>query len=233
MNICFKPLAGACLAAVVLAAPAHATVTFAQFVQSFPHTRIFSYTNVNSGGLTAKISTIAASNSVLISNLGSLASPTTAVVNLVATATALPTVGADIEQRFSGSITFTLLAPQIGMSGPSVHALKVTFADATLLASPGGSAPTLQSDGLSTISYESDFADMAGLTPEDFALSFSGASAPLSMIGTRLPNFHLSGSGTFAASPVPEPVSWGLMLVGFGLAGATLRRARGRSVAFA
>ena len=234
MTTCFKLPAGVCLAGMALAAPAHATSTFAQFVQSFPHARIFTYSNVNSASLKAKLGTIGGSNIVLVSHLGSLASPTSAVVNLTATAAALPSASANIAQRFSGSITFTLLAPQIGLSGPSLNALKVTFDDAILLAAPGASAPTLQSDGLSTISYASDFADITGLTPEDFSLSFSGASSPLSMAGARLPNFYISGSGTFAvASALPEPANWSLMLVGFGLAGATLRRVRKQSVAFA
>jgi hypothetical protein len=228
MGIFVKAPTGACVAAIMaFAAPAHATSTFAQFVQSFPNAQIFTYTNTNSGGFKAKLGTVSGSNTVLVSDLGSLASPTSAVVNLVGTATVLPVAGPDIEQRFSGSISFTLLSPQIGLTGPSTNALTVTFIDAILLAAPGASAPTLQSDASSTISYASDFADLTGVTSEDFSLSFSGASTPLSMVGLRLPNFKVSGSGTFAAvTPAPEPASWSLMLVGFGLAGAGLRTTR-------
>lgn len=220
---------GAALAMAATAAPAQATTTFAQFLQAVPNARIFVYTNVNSGGTKAKLSTIAASNTVLISDLGSLASPSVARINLVGTATALPTVGVDIGQLFSGTLTFTLLSPQLGLNGMSTKALKVTFANALLLAPPGGAAPTLQasSGSGSTISYESDFADLSGALTEDFALSFSGASTPLVMAGGRLPNFRVSGSGTFAAVlPVPEPASWALMMTGFGATGMALRRRR-------
>jgi len=235
MRFLNKMTGGALIAAAaLLGSPAQATVTFAQFLQAVPGARIFTYTNFNSGGIKAKLGTIGGSNTVLVSELGSLASPSLALVNLVGTATALPTVGGNISQHFSGSITFTLLAPQFGMSGWSTDALKVTFTNAVLLASPGGAAPTMQSDAGSTITYQSDFADLTGVTSEDFSLSFSGASAPLSVLGGRLPNFKLSGSGTFAAViPVPEPASWGLMLIGFGLVGGTLRSTRRQTAVFA
>ena len=229
-----KAIGGAIVAAMTLvASPAHATTTFAQFLQAIPQARIFIYSNTV-GATKAKLSTSALSNTVLVSDLGSLASPTLATVNLVGTATALPTVGSSISQLFSGSMTFTLLAPQLGLSGWSTDALTVTFTNAEFLASPGGQAPTLQSSAGSTITYQSDFVDLSGVTDEDFSLSFSGASVPLSMVGTRLPNFRVSGSGTFAAViPVPEPASWSLMLVGFGLAGATLRTVRKQSASLA
>lgn len=213
-----------------IGSPAQATATFAQFLQVIPHARIFTYTNVTSGPISAKLGTIAASNTVLVSNLGSLASPTLARINLVGTATALPTVSGDIRQLFSGTLTFTLLAPQVGMSGLSTNALDVTFVDAALLVAPAtASAPTLQasSGSGSAITYASDFADLSGTTSQDFSLSFSGASVPLFISGSRLPDFRVSGSGTIAAVlPLPEPASWGLMLGGFAAIGLALRRGR-------
>jgi len=215
---------------LAIASPAQATTTFAQFLQAVPSARIFTYTNVTSVGTKAKLGTLASSNTVLVSDLGSLASPTAARINLVGTASALPTVGTDITQLFSGSITFTLLAPQLGLYGWSTDALRVTFVDAELIAPPGGTAPGLQSRATSVITYQSDFVDLSSLTSEDFSLSFSGASAALSMSGLRLPNFKVSGSGTFAGvAPAPEPASWALMLGGFGLVGAAMRSARRRS----
>ena len=229
MGISGKITAAAFVVAMAAAAPAQATDTFAQFAQALSNARIFTYANADSGGVKAKLGTVAGSNTVFISDLGSLASPSIAKVNLVGTATALPTVGANISQLFSGSITFTLLAPQLGMSGPSTNALTVTFINALLIATPGGRAPTLQADAAagSSITYWSDFADLSSTTAEDFSLSFSGASTPLTMAGTRLPDFRVSGSGTFAADlPVPEPVTWSLMLVGFGAIGGALRGRR-------
>ena len=223
----------ACLTTIFsVSSPAHATDTFAQFVQLFPKARIFTYTNTN-GGIKAKLGTLSGSDAVLVSNLGSLVSPSVTVVNLTATATALPVVGADVTQLFSGSLTFTLLAPQLGLSGWSTNALTVTFTNAVLDAAIGGGAATLQanSGSGSTISYMSDFADLTGATDEDFALSFSGASTTLAIAGSRLPNFRISGTGTFAATlPTPEPASWSMMVGGFGLMGALMRSRRSMAV---
>ena len=71
----------------------------------------------------------------------------------------------------------------------------------------------------------------------DFALVGSGASAGAArasvdpaltnVTGTRsLNSFRVSTSGTFAASDVPEPASWALILVGFGAIGVATRGAR-------
>lgn len=222
------------LLATSIASPAAATATFAQFVQALPSVRIFSYTNVTSGPVTANITTASNSNSVLVSALGSLASPTIAKVNLTATSNVLPSLaGPDITQLFSGTMTFTLLAPQIGLSGPSVNALTVTFVNASLTVGVGGSAPTLQANSLagSSISYDSDFEDFSDATAQDFSLSFSGSSSVLNLLVNRLPNYRVSGSGTFAAeAPVPEPASWTLMILGFGAVGMTLRRRAGMRV---
>ena len=44
---------------------------------------------------------------------------------------------------------------------------------------------------------------------------------------TRFDNFHVTGTVADATvAGVPEPASWALMIGGFGLAGATLRRRR-------
>ena len=222
------------VATMAAASPAQATDTFAQFAQFLPNAKIFTYTNASSGGIVAKLGTTGSTNTVLISDLGSLASPSIAKVNLVGSATVLPTAGANITQLFSGSLTFTLLAPQVGMSGPSTNALTVTFLNALLIAAPGGASPTLQADAASgsVITYWSDFADLSDTDSENFSLSFSGSSTALTLGGGRLPDFRVSGSGTFAAALVPEPASWGLMLVGFGVIGGALRSRRKTVLSF-
>lgn len=222
------------VAMMAAASPAQATDTFAQFAQLLPNARIFTYTNASSGGIVANLGTIGSTNTVLISDLGSLASPSIAKVNLVGSATVLPAIAANITQLFSGSLTFTLLVPQLGMSGPSTNALTVTFTNALLVAAPGGASPTLQADVASgsVITYWSDFADLSDTDSENFSLSFSGSSTPLTLALGRLPNFRVSGSGTFAAALVPEPASWGLMLVGFGAIGGALRSRRKVALSF-
>jgi len=215
---------------LALSTPASATTTFAQFLQALPSAKIFTYTNVSSGPNKATITTSASAATVLVANLGSLPSPLLANVSLTAAATALPTLsGSEIDQLFSGTLVLTLLSPQMGLWGPSTHALTVTFANAELKAVSGGAAPTLaaSSGAGSVISYSSDFEDLTDTSAEDFSLSFSGSSSILNLLGGRLPNFRISGSGTFAADPsVPEPSTWAICVVGFGLLGGTLRLRR-------
>lgn len=224
--------AGIALTALAVGSPAYAAETFAQFVQSHPGQKIFQYANVSSGPNVATLTTTSGSPTVLVSELGMLASPSTATVNLSAWATALPTLGGGfVSQLFSGSLTFTLLAPQIGLSGPSVNALTVTFTDAMFGGPSGTSAPTLTADESlgSTISYSSDFLDVSGFSDKDFSLSFSGSNRPLILTAGRLSNMAFSGSGTLAGA-VPEPASWGMMLLGFGTLGTTLRSQRRKAV---
>jgi hypothetical protein len=222
----------------MVAAPAQAVVTdtFAQFVQLSTTSKIFKYVNVLSGPNKATFSS-AGANTVFLSDIGTLASPSIATVGFSAVSTALPTVGpTTTTQLFSGSLTFTLLVPQVGLHSPiATNALTVSFTNAALKAEPGTSAPTLQADtdAGSTITYSSDFYDFSGFVAADFSLSFSGASKPLNLVGGRLPDFNASGSGTFAgAGAVPEPASWAMMFCGFGAMGTILRSRRKATVAF-
>lgn len=213
------------------AAPAQAatTSTFAQFVQARPAARLFTYTNIGGGAARLQSS---GGRAILQTGFGLLGSATPTIMTLDALASVSPVAGMlTTTQLFTGSLRFTLAAPQLGLTGLGVNALTVTFTDAALKASPGSAAPTLQADSSSgsLISYTSDFFDFSDAASENFALGFSGASRALVMAGGRLPNFSASGSGTFAAAdPIPEPLGWALMLSGFAVIGAALRARRAR-----
>jgi len=58
----------------------------------------------------------------------------------------------------------------------------------------------------------------------DFKLELTNTSKPWGLDGTILRTTSLQGFGVF--NNVPEPASWGLMLLGIGAVGATLRRKR-------
>jgi hypothetical protein len=47
-----------------------------------------------------------------------------------------------------------------------------------------------------------------------------------------LNNFSAAATGTFSAA-IPEPATWGLMIMGFGGMGAVLRNRRRQGLAFA
>ncbi len=46
-----------------------------------------------------------------------------------------------------------------------------------------------------------------------------------------LSNARLYSTGTFVSPPVPEPATWGMMLLGFGIVGSALRRRRTLAIA--
>ncbi|WP_082543528.1 PEPxxWA-CTERM sorting domain-containing protein [Sphingomonas sp. Leaf339] len=61
-------------------------------------------------------------------------------------------------------------------------------------------------------------------------------NANLDWIGA-FPTFHIGGVGTWGlapAAPIPEPATWAMILVGFGMIGATARyRRKGAQVRYA
>ena len=55
---------------------------------------------------------------------------------------------------------------------------------------------------------------------------FNGVLNTIRVIGTVTGSGLYSGTATFTALAVPEPAAWGMMLGGFGVLGATIRRRR-------
>ena len=84
-----------------------------------------------------------------------------------------------------------------------------------------------------TLSYSSDFVTFAPTANLDITLGLTSIVPALAdaKVGTyALKTFKTDANGQFSADPspkvnaVPEPASWALMIVGFGLAGASIRR---------
>ena len=82
----------------------------------------------------------------------------------------------------------------------------------------GNGGPNPQGGGV-TAFYRFD----AGVNVNTFTLNYSAASAARLYATGPVPPPPISGSGI---APIPEPASWALMIVGFGTAGAILRRRR-------
>jgi len=87
-----------------------------------------------------------------------------------------------------------------------------------------------------TIVYTSDFLNFAPTFEKDFSISLSSITNPLAFTaGQALATFFATATGTFSTDPaplptaiIPEPATWGLLVVGFGLVGLQGRR-RSRS----
>lgn len=133
---------------------------------------------------------------------------------------------------------------------PGSNLLTATFGGATITGLRGGSAAdfSASTDLAQSVVYTSDFLDFSGVTGSEFTFALGNLRSILSALpggplGTQTPNtalrtFRSEGSGTFATTElpfvigVPEPQTWGLMVVGFGMVGLQVRR-RSRRAAIA
>ena len=131
----------------------------------------------------------------------------------------------------SGSFSFTALAPvTVGMN-TGVNILTAAFTNATLAGTFGSSSISLSgNDSVGTLIYSSDFLDFSNVDSVAFALT-GNTTNPLSVSPTgRLATFRSSVNGNFASNPppslpiVPEPETWAMLVIGFGLVGVTMRR---------
>ena len=108
-----------------------------------------------------------------------------------------------------------------------------------VLRGSSGSVNASTSSG-DTITYTSDFLNFSSTVDQDFALSLSSVTPPFGRTpGQSLNTFFATAGGSFSTDPVPlptavipEPATWGLLVVGFGLVGLQgRRRSRSTSVA--
>jgi len=129
------------------------------------------------------------------------------------------------QQGFNGSISFT-----DGLS----NLLTATFLNATFSFDGAGSSGSLIStDPTSPITFTSDIMNVSGFTSRDFSFNITGATPGFGVTdGGMGEPFVASVGGAFSGTgAVPEPASWAMLIVGFGLTGAMARRRnRGMSV---
>ncbi len=84
-----------------------------------------------------------------------------------------------------------------------------------------------------TVVYTSDFLNFTPTVDKDFSLALSSITPGLGRggVGQALSTFFATSTGSFSADPaplptaiIPEPATWGLLVVGFGLVGLQGRR---------
>jgi hypothetical protein len=173
-----------------------------------------------------------------ISNVG-------ANFTLNATTTATPTAsfgGFSFQNNLTGSFSFiSTSAITIGANNFAAgsNLLSGTFSQATIFGQTGGTSGSLSaSTPGGFIIYTSDFLNFAGTSNRDMALSLTAVTSLINNVnaglnsatGRALRSFRATSTGSFSSDPaplvtvVPEPQTWGLMIVGFAMVGATLRR---------
>lgn len=139
--------------------------------------------------------------------------------------------------RGSGAPRLTFGSPSVG-AGVLFDAVIVMFPDGTLrvVTIPLAGAPTItQFAGGTVVDGDTMSATVSlallgsmGFAPEDYTFGlWSRARVNPAMDGTNaeIADF-LSGSGSINARAVPEPATWLTMLLGFGAAGAAIRKRR-------
>jgi hypothetical protein len=162
-----------------------------------------------------------------------------------ATATASPAspmFGFSFMGGFTGDFSFTSIAPiSIGSMNFAVGANLLTgsFSQATIVGQTGGSSGSLSaSTPGGFITYTSDFLNFTGTTNRDFSLSLTAITSLIGGVsngfnsesGSALRSFRGTSTGSFSSDPaplvtvVPEPRTWALLVIGFGMVGFTLRR---------
>ncbi len=157
---------------------------------------------------------------------------------------AVTAFGSLVQQGISGSFSFLTLSA-ITVGGPNFiphtyaagsNLLSGTFTKSTLFGS-GSSASTNSSTASgSTVVFTSDFLDFSNTVDRDRGLTLTSIVPSLSAhagINKALNSFRAVAGGQFASDPaplinglavVPEPAMWGMMVVGFGLIGISVRR---------
>lgn len=144
-----------------------------------------------------------------------------------------------VQPGLSGSFSFTT-TQDVTINGTTYNAGSVllggTFANGFIQgAADSGSANGSTALTGGSVAFSSSFMDFTNPTSESFAFTLLDVSPSFGAApGHVLNSFDAASTGNFSASlgPVPEPATWGLMLVGFGGMGAVLRRRR-RALAFA
>jgi hypothetical protein len=124
--------------------------------------------------------------------------------------------------------------------------LSGTYSDAAIVGAKGGNSADFDAEtalGQSLV-FTSDFINFGGVTNSAFALDLANIRSSLSTLYapgnpttpvTALRTFRTNANGSFGydgeivVNGIPEPQTWGLMVVGFGMVGLQVRRRNRRT----
>ena len=140
---------------------------------------------------------------------------------------------------FTGTLVFKPVGSGAFLNGrtydPNSVLLAVTFTNGVLTRSKqtnsfgdGTGMPTDSGYNSQEVSFFSDFLTFGNGAPDrSFATSFTGATNSGSgFLASLNGSFDSESLPTASAAPVPELATWGMMIVGFGAIGGTIRRRR-------
>ncbi|HZZ68852.1 MAG TPA: PEPxxWA-CTERM sorting domain-containing protein [Phenylobacterium sp.] len=107
--------------------------------------------------------------------------------------------------------------------------LSGAFTNAWIQGAGGSGSTNVTFDNGGSLVLTSSVINLSGVVPgsEEFSLNMLSVSPHFgATTGKALNSFKANGGGNFSALGVPEPATWGLMILGFGSAGVMLRRRR-------
>lgn len=215
-----------------------------------------SFDTIVTNQLTSPIGSRAVSFSFTVPALSPLATGITSILTWTG-----PTAASQIATQ-SGSIytqggisgSFSFISTSAITVGTNTYAagsnlLSGTYGGASIVGAKGGSSADFDAETNlgQTLVFTSDFIDFSGVTNSAFALDLENIRSVLSTLynpgnpntpTTALRTFRTNANGSFGydgeiiVNGIPEPQTWGLMVVGFGMVGLQVRR-RSRRTAVA
>lgn len=234
-------LSAAALIVSVAATPTHAVVTtFAQFSPTGPGANV-SLSNIDfgtnltlftNGSRQVSFSFLQAGLAPFVTNASALFS-----LNAASGSPALRPGGFLIQPNIAGSFSFT--STSVITVGSTTYAagsnfLTGTFANASIFGREFADRAAFSASTAAgnTLTYSSDFLDFSGVNDRDFSVQLNGLVALVALPGSALSSLSGVASGTFSSDPapaisaIPEPMTWTMMISGFGLVGCAMRSRR-------
>jgi hypothetical protein len=232
--------AAAFAASLTLGSAAHAVtlVPFATYTQQGTNTTIaWSKTGATSGSIHSTTgvtgNNVAGSTNPVTFNFAdaSLPSGLAAKLTLSGSETGNPATGTVDQAGVGGSFSFIYEgATQVIDGKLYTHDVTNLLTGAYSLAHISGSGTSgsfHDSTDIGTLTYTSDILNFTNASAEDFSFSLNALAKPLHYTGGQsLESFTAGATGIFSAGFVPEPTTWAMMIMGFGLMGLAARRRR-------
>lgn len=241
----FKLLALAAVAATALGSvPAAAITTFASFTPSdtSPNVRYTDGSLFTAVGGVGGLSAVDVLFTLLVGGNPALQGVSASyTLNATVPTDTLPVAGAFNLANATG--VFSILTNNAINTGGTLYAagsnlLSGSFSSGFLDGTVDGTSGVVRgsTDGGATISFTSDFLDFSGIETFDFSLPLTAVTQPFGPTSGTVRDFTASMGGQFSSEPlpavggVPEPTTWAMLVLGFGLVGVTARRRKMVSV---
>jgi hypothetical protein len=164
-----------------------------------------------------------------------LLSPIQAALSFSATTSVAATLSgpenAIVRQGLEGGLlSFTVAEPLTLGDRTGTILLSVQFTGGQITGTLGSNSLLLEAGGQNgSVAYSSDFFDFEQTGPGYYSFSLTNVTLPVALAGSspealRLRALTATASASFSTTAVPEPATWALMIGGFGMVGASMRR---------